>query len=287
MTTTTTPTPARSAAAPTTPARTAGSAVDAHLRFGGVLRGERIKLLSLRSTWWTLGITVVLMGLLALAQAASAEFIVEGSGDLSLHGAEFVTGGYQLGMVTVAVLGVLLVTGEYSTGMIRSTLAAVPSRLPVLAAKAVALSVVIVIVSAVSLAVSYVVTMPFLSDYDLVPSLGDSGTWQLFGGMAFFFVAVALFALGIGTLLRHTAGAITVVLAVLLLLPMILQFINLDWVQDVLGYMPLPAAMSFLTISGAFGGNEALTAWQGVAVVSAYAVAALAAGAISLRRRDA
>jgi ABC-2 type transport system permease protein len=274
----------------TTAAKSFRPAVDARLSFGGIMRGEWIKLLSLRSTWWTLGITVVVMALLALAQASSVGYLLEPPMAVpveELHGAEFVTGGYQFGMVTIAVLGALLITGEYSTGMIRSTLAAVPARLPVLAAKAIALVVVTVVVSVVSLGVAYLVAMPFLSNHDLVPAFDDSLTWQAFGGMTYFFVVAALIALGLGAVLRHTAGTITAVLGLLLLLPMILQFINIDWVQDVMQYLPLNAAMAFLGISEFFGSNESLTAWQGVAVVGAYAVVALVAGAWSLRRRDA
>ncbi|MFH5824388.1 ABC transporter permease subunit [Georgenia sp. AZ-5] len=260
------------------------------LTFAGVMRGEWIKLLSLRSTWWTLGITVAVMALLALAQAASVGFLLEDPntlGGAELHGAELVIGGYQFGMVTIAVLGALLITGEFTSGMIRSTFAAVPTRLPVLAAKALALVVVTVVVSVVSLAAAYLISMPFLGDHDLVPALDDPLTWQAFGGMAFFFVASALVALGLGAVLRHTAGTITAVLVLLMLLPMILQFVNIEWVQDALNYLPLPAAMAFLGISEFFGANDALSAWQGVAVVGAYAVVALAAGAIALRRRDA
>ncbi|PFG38802.1 ABC-2 type transport system permease protein [Georgenia soli] len=283
-TTTTSPT-----ATPARP-RDHRSTVDARLTFGGVMRGEWIKLLSLRSTWWTLGITVAVMALLALAQASSVNYLLEPPMALpvdQLHGAEFVIGGYQFGMVTIGVLGALLITGEYSTGMIRSTLAAVPARLPVLAAKAIALVVVTLVVSVVSLVAAYLVSMPFLSDHGLVPALDDPLTWQAFGGMAYFFVVAALVALGLGAVLRHTAGTITAVLGLLLLLPMILQFINIDWVQDVMQYLPLNAAMAFLGISEFFGANENLSAWQGVAVVGAYAVVALVAGAWSLRRRDA
>lgn len=261
----------------------------ARLTFLGVMKGEWIKLLSLRSTWWTMGITVAVMTLLALAMASSLDMMP--TEDLPpgvvLHGAEFVTGGYQFGTVTVAVLGALLMTGEYSTGMIRSTFAAVPSRLPVLAAKALALVVLTVVVSAASIVGGYLVTRPFLADLDLVPSLSDSLTWQAFGGMTFFFMAAAFIALGLGAVLRHTAGTITTVLGLLLLLPGVLQFVQIDWVQDLVSILPLPAAVSFLGLSGLFGTNEVLSAGQGAAVVGAWALAALIAGAVSLRRRDA
>lgn len=265
------------------------SAVHAELSFAGVVRGEWIKLLSLRSTWWTLAATVALMALIALAASASLADIV---GDAPVgaplpHGAELVTTGSQLGIVTVAVLGALLMTGEYSTGMVRSTLAAVPSRLPVLAAKGIVLTVVTVAVAVVSIAASYLVARPFLDDHGLVPALEDAQTWQVFGGTVYFFVVTALVALGIATVLRHTAGSITAVLGLLLLLPGVLQLISIDWVQDVTSMLPLPASFAFLGVSGSMGGNELLTPWQGVGVVAAYAVVTLAAGAVLLRRRDA
>src|SRR5690606_26909547 len=94
-------------------------AVSARLTFPGVMRGEWIKLLSLRSTWWTLGLSVALMTLLALGQAASLDFMAESpemaAALANMHGAEVVSGGYQFGMITIAVLGALLITGEYST----------------------------------------------------------------------------------------------------------------------------------------------------------------------------
>ncbi|MCK6212270.1 ABC transporter permease subunit [Georgenia sp. EYE_87] len=267
----------------------AASVGAARLSFLGVMRGEWIKLLSLRSTWWTMGITVAVMTLLALAQASSLQYFAEdaAAAGATLYGAEIVIGGYQFGTVTIAVLGALLMTGEYSTGMIRSTFAAVPSRLPVLVAKALVLVVLTVVVSAVSILGGYLVARPFLEDYGLVPSLGDATTWQAFGGMTFFFVAAAFIALGLGAVLRHTAGTITTVLGLLLLLPGVLQFVQIDWVQDLVAVLPLPAAVSFLGLSEVFGSNEVLTAWEGVAVVGAWAAVALVAGAVSLRRRDA
>lgn len=266
--------------------------VDVRRTVAGVLRGEWIKLLSLRSTWWVLGATVAVMTLVSFAAAMSLDVMAEdpltAPGLTQMHGAEIVSGGSQIGVVTIALLGALLITGEYSTGMIRSTLAAVPTRLPVLVAKAVALVATTVVVTVVSMAVSYLVTMPQLSRYDLVPALDDATTWQILGGTVYFLVAGALFALGVGTLLRSTAGTVTVALTVLLLLPGVLGFITLDWVETLVRHLPLPAAGAFLTPGGttALGGTE-LSAGAGIAVVAAYAVLPLVAGAVLLRRRDA
>ena len=280
-------------AAPEASAPVSRPVVAARLTFLGVLRGEWTKLLSLRSTWWVLAATVVLITGISLAVAFSLEAVATdpatAAATAALTGAEVVSGGFQLGMLTIAVLGALLITGEYSTGMIRSTLSAVPTRVPVLAAKAVVLAAVTVAVATVGIALAYVVTMPLLADLDLVPALDDGRTWQVFGGTVYFLVAAALFALGVGTLLRSSAAAITVALTVLLLLPGVLSFIGLDWVEAIVDYLPLPVSGAFLgggegSLSSA---GQGLSATTGVLVIAAYAVVPLIAGAVALRRRDA
>ncbi len=288
MTTTTQPrpaTPTTTSAGVAAPSRSATG----ELSFRGVLAGEWVKLVSLRSTWWTAALTVVVIAALGAVQSSAVDDIVRLAADLGIepHGAELVIAGFQFGMVTVAVLGALLVSGEYSTGMIRSTLVAVPSRLPVLWAKALALVALTVVVSVLSLAAATVASLPWLADAGLVPALDDAVTWQSFAGVTYFFVAVVLIALGLGAVLRHTAATVTTVLGLLLLVPGVLQFVPLEWVQDLVSVMPLPAAVAFVGTSGLQGTNEVLTAWQGVAVVGGYALLSLAAGAVCLRRRDA
>jgi len=274
------------------PVRAARPAVAARRTFGGVMRGEWIKLLSLRSTWWTLGATVAVITLIAFASASSLGSLADDprnpSGLTEIHGATIVSGGAQIGVVAIAVLGALLITGEYTTGMIRSTFAAVPTRVPVLVAKAIALVVLATAVTAVSLALSYFAAAPQLSKYGLVPALDDTQTWQVFGGTVYFLVAAALFALGVGAILRSTAGTVTVALTVLLLMPGFLGFISLDWVETIVSYLPLPAANAFLAVGGSasLGGNQ-LSAGTGLVVVAAYAVVPLVAAAVLLRRRDA
>jgi ABC-2 type transport system permease protein len=280
-------------AAPATAPALRRPATPARLTFPGVLRGEWTKLLSLRSTWWVLAATVALVTGVSLAVAYSLDAVAgdptASSGPAAPSGVEVVSGGFQLGMVTVAVLGALVITGEYSTGMIRSTFAAVPTRVPVLVAKAVVLSVLTAAVAGVGMALSYLVTMPVLGQHDLVPALDEARTWQVFGGTVYFLVAAALFALGVGTLLRSSAGAITVALTLLLLLPGVLSFISLDWVEKIVDYLPLPASGAFLgggqdSLSST---GEALSPTTGVLVIAAYALVPLIIGAVVLRRRDA
>ena len=267
------------------------SAVAAHSTFAGIMRGEWIKLLSLRSTWWALVSTAALMTLVSLAAAMSLDAMADdpimGPAIAEMHGAEVISGGFQIGMLTIAVLGALFITGEYSTGMIRSTFAAAPTRVPVLAAKAIALVVLTTAVTLVGVTLSYLVTMPQLAEYDLVPALDDPRTWRVLGGTLYFLVSAALFSLGIGTLLRSTAATVTVALTVLLLLPGILSFIGLDWVETIVSYLPLPASASFLTEGETSVRGAELSAQAGLLVIAAYAVVPLVAGAVALRRRDA
>jgi ABC-2 type transport system permease protein len=275
----------------TSHAATPPGAAQVQPTFAGVVRGEWIKLLSLRSTWWALTSTAALMTLASVAYAMSLNAIAEdpvtAPGIEQMHGAEIVASGFPFGMLIIAVLGALSITGEYSTGMIRSTFAAVPTRLPVLAAKALTLVVLAAAVALVSVTLSYLVTMAQLSQYDLVPALDDPGTWRVLGGSVYCLTAAALFSLGLGTLLRSTAATVTVALTVLLLLPGILSFVTLDWVQTIVSYLPLPASSTLLTTGTTDVPGANLSTYTSLVVVAAYAVVPIVTAAVLLRRRDA
>jgi ABC-2 type transport system ATP-binding protein len=252
---------------------------------------SRTKLLSLRSTWWALASTAAVITLVALAAAASLNAMADdpalAPGIEQMHGAEVISSGFHFGMLTIAVLGALLITGEYATGLIRSTFAAVPTRIPVLAAKALTLVVLTAAVTLVSVTLSYFLTMPRLSQYDLVPALDDPGTWRVFGGTLYSLISAALFSLGVGTLLRSTAASLTAALTVLLLLPGILSFIRLDWVETIVSYLPLPASSALLTTGAVETQGAYLSAQASLIVMAAYAVVPIAAAAVTLHRRDA
>jgi ABC-2 type transport system permease protein len=274
-----------------TPTATSPSTAEVHSTFAGILRGEWIKVLSLRSTWWALACTVALMTLASVAYAMSltamAQDPVTAPGIDQMHGADIVASGFPFGMLVIAVLGALSITGEYSTGMIRATFAAVPTRLPVLAAKTLTLVVLAAAVALLSLTLSYLVTMTQLAQHDLVPALDDPGTWRVLGGAVYCLTAAALFSLGLGTLLRSTAATITVALTVLLLLPGTLSLITLDWVQTIISYLPLPASSTLLTTGTTDAPGGGLSTSTSLVVVAAYAVIPLVAAALALRRRDA
>ncbi|WP_154795350.1 ABC transporter permease [Occultella kanbiaonis] len=264
-----------------------------HLSFGRVLRSEWIKFISLRSTVWVAVATVAVMVGFSLLMGFGMTQIVQNpesmGGEASLGGTGTVIGtsvattGYAFGQIVVAVLGVLIITGEYSTGQIKSTLTAVPTRLPVLAAKGAIVAFTSFVLGAVGVAVSVLVTTPMLSTYDLQVDLSDSASQLSLLGVPLYMTAIALFAFGVGTLLRHAAAGIASVLGMLLLLP-ILGSIQIQLIQDIAPYL-LGTAGARIIEGEQLG--AVLTPWAGFGVLMIWVVAALTAAAVLLRRRDA
>ncbi|PYG00887.1 ABC-2 type transport system permease protein [Georgenia satyanarayanai] len=267
---------------------------------GRVLRSEWIKLWSLRSTYWTIALTLLAMLMLSLLMAVAARAVASDESfapaEVGLDGLTVLGTAYGMAQLVIAVLGVLVVTGEYSTGMIRSSLTAVPTRLPVLAAKAVLVAVVSFVVGVVGIALAYVLTMPMLADAGGAAELSDPDTLRMFWGTGLYLAAVGLFGLAIGTLVRHSAGAIAVVVGILLILPTVLQVAmnGLDWLRDIYPYLPTTAGDRIITaggpgeaMSGMPGMPELLDPWVGYGVFMVYVVVALLAAALLLRRRDA
>jgi len=282
----TTITPTAPRVAPHSPATT--------LSFGGVLRSEWIKLRTLRSTVWSyLSVVVVMLGL-ALALTRTVV-----SGDEIAHGAlggggaaqagllvQSSTFGVFLAQLVVAVLGVLVITGEYSTGMARSTFIAVPKRLPALAAKAAVLFVVTYVVSLVAGIGAYFVSGAVYSGYDISASLTDPDVFMPILGAALYLALLAVFSLGVGTMVRSSAGGISIVLAFILVVPTILQMIPADWAQDIHPYL-LSMAGKNMFAPTEITGTETLTAWQDLLVVLGWVAASGTAAATLLVKRDA
>ena len=268
----------------------------AHVSFGRVLRSEWIKLTSLRSTPWTVGVTIIAMVGIALlgavSIAATANMVASGEipADAGVpdfgprDGATMVNSGWIFGQIVITVLGVLVITGEYSTGQIRSTLTAVPKRLPVLVAKALLVAVIAFITGLVSVAISYLATAPILDPHGAVPDLGDGETIRVLLGAPLYLTLVALLAFGVGAMLRHAAAGISAVLGLLLMLQLLAQFITVDWFQDIARYFPMSAG-SLITAYASDG--QQLSPWQGFGVLAIYVVIALVAAGVLLRRRDA
>ena len=266
------------------------------LSFPRVLRSEWIKLRSLRSTFWTLvSVVVLVVGFAALLSFAipSASTLASESGpraatlDLNNIVATASTFGLRFAQLVVAVLGVLAISGEFSTGMIRSSFAAVPHRFPVLAAKAIMLFVVSFVIGLVSLAASWSIAVGVMSGKGYDRGLFDASTlWSILGG-AVYLGLIAVFALGIGTIIKASAGGISAVVGVLFLLPILVQVAigllpKVTWLSDWSHYLISNNGDGMAGLA-----NGSLDPWQNVLTVVIWTAVSFVAGAILLQRRDA
>ena len=197
------------------------------------------------------------------------------------------------------MLGALVITGEYGTGMIRSTLTAVPTRLPALFGKIVVFAVVTFVVSLVSLVLAALLTAPLLAANGIKADLSDPGYWSAIVGAAGYLALSGIFATAIGTIVRSSAGAIAIVLGVVLVLPTITQIFALitmqEWVVNLNALLPSTAGSRMYTYVGdgqravdSLGlGGIVLEPWQGLLVLLAWVVGLLALASVLLERRDA
>ena len=290
--------PAHASAAPTAqaPARTAvgtaprpaGPRIRGRQTILHSLRAEWIKFWSLRSTWITSFITItltVLFGAGLTAAFGRSEQYQDMAKDM-------ITSGLTFGQVVVAVLGALIITGEYSSGQIRSSLAAVPRRGRLLLSKAVVLSVVAFLLGSVSVFLSWAISKPFIGEH--AGSLTDSQYAGHIWGSGLVFAAIALMALGIGFLLRSTAGTITVIVSLLFIITTPLQLAagKWEWIYKIIGCLPstVSEAVSdpFQRITEWGGqGAQFLTHGQAIAVVAAWALLPLIVAWFVFSRRDA
>ena len=272
-------------------ARTAFVPTGPGLSFIGLLRSESIKLWSLRSTYWTFSLVVVASIGLAVAMsfamsAATAGFDPATGAVMGVNNAQmFVlvsTTGLGLGQLIVAVLGVLSISGEYSSGMIKSTLTAVPNRLPALWAKVVVLFGFTFLVGLFSVVGSFLVATPILGAKDISASLFDVDVILPLLGNVLFLALIAVFAIGIGTIVRSSAGGIATVLGIILLLPTVVALFSMlvAWVADIVPFMLTVAGSEMIT-------PNTMESWQAFLVVLAWVVVSLGTAALLLKRRDA
>jgi ABC-2 type transport system permease protein len=252
-----------------------------------VVRSEWTKLRSLRSTWITLGAGALLTVGLSAAFGYGYHGAIQ-AGEVQPTTAEGVGAAFlalDLYALVIGVFGVLQMSGEYGSGMIRASLAAVPQRLPVLWAKALVLVVVTGVLSLVVCLASFLVSQSFAGSHGA--ALGDPGVPRAILGAAAYPVAMGLLGLGLGTIVRHTATALTVFVAALLIVPALLEAALSKSLEDkVIPYVPVVAGQAMYAL-GPGGPFKMLSAGAGGAVLAAYLIAILAGGAALLWRRDA
>lgn len=252
--------------------------------FAHTLRAEWIKFWSVRSTVWSVVSMLVLgAGLTVLVCASAAEALASGRADE--NPASFVTWGMMFAQVTAVVLGTLVVTGEYGTGLIRATLAATPHRGKVLAAKAVVLTGTLLVAGTVTAFAGYAGGNWFLAREGIGIALSDQGVLRAMFGGGLYMAGLGLLAAGVGLLVRHTAAALSIVLGVVFVAGTTVFLIPGAWGEWIGKLMPGNAG-SVITAPVSFN-PVALDPWPGFAVFAAEVAVVLAMGWFSFRRRDA
>jgi hypothetical protein len=302
MTSVSPPAPAATAPAPAPiPARRSG--------FGGLLLAEWTKIRSVRSTVWTLIIFVIVsLGLTTLFTWLTLNALNNGRNGARSSGivtdpVSFILGtGLGLGQLAICVLGVLVITSEYSTGAIRSALLAVPRRYPVMLAKGLVFAALVIVVGEIVAFLSFFIGKALVNGHavtlhgheagrvitvhhTITVSLSQPGVLQAVVGSGLYLTVLGLFALAIGGLIRHSAGAITAVIGMVLVIFPLAGLLPSSWGAHVHAYLPTIAGQLITQDKPAAG--QLLSAWQGFGVFCAWTVLLLAAAIFLLQKRDA
>ena len=256
--------------------------------FADALRSEFTKIRSTRSTYWTLfALIVVCIGIDALACAGTATH-PQGISPAGFDGTQQSLAGLYVGQLVIAALGALTITSEYSTGMIRTSLAVQPRRGVVFAAKGVVFAVVTLIVGLITSFGSFFVGQAILSSghAHLSATLGQPNVLRAVIGGALFLTACGMLAYGLGAVLRHTAAAISAAIGLLFVLTVLVQFLPQSWQDNVDKWMPALAGGQIWTTKVIPGAHQ-FPAWGGFAVLAGWAAVAIIAGLVLFRTRDA
>lgn len=272
-------------ALPTTPPR---SGFRGEVTQARVMRSEWTKLWSLRSTRWSLAAAVFAMVVLAIGIATvqmSRWTSLPAHDRLTFSSIDNGVGGYHLAQLAIGVLGVLVISGEYSTGMIRSSLMAVPKRLPVLWAKLGVFSAVTFVLMLVSSFVAFFAVQAIVTQHHQQHSIGDPTALRAVVGTALFLTVVGALGMGLGALIRNTAGGIAAFVGLLFVLPGITALLPHSVADSVNPYLPLNAG--FTVATSRFEDSHHLSPWGGFAVFCAYTVIIIGVAAVRLVRRDA
>jgi ABC-2 type transport system permease protein len=255
--------------------------------FGDVLRSEWVKLRSVRSTFWALTVTVVLgVALGAVISAATAHgyprFSVSEKQSWDPTGVS--QAGVAIAQLAIVVLGVLFISSEYSSGMIRTSLIAVPKRGWVLAAKALVFAVVTFVVGEVTCFAAFFVGQALISGHAPRAALGDPGVARAVVGGGLYLAALAVLSVAAGALLRHPAAGIAAVMAVALVLPLIAQALPDSWRNPVTEFWPTQAGSQ---ITSVYHSAHTLQPWPGFGVMCLFVAIVYAMAWTLLDRRDA
>jgi ABC-2 type transport system permease protein len=267
---------------------TSPTAVRGRVTQGRVVRSEWTKLWSLRSTRWSLLAAVVSMaglGILISAVQMGRWSSLSPHDRAAFDSIDVGVGGYHLAQLAIGVLGVLVISGEYSTGMIRSSLMAVPKRLPVLWAKLGVFSAVTFVLMLAAAFVSFFGVQAIVTSHHVQHSLGDPHALRAVVGTALFLTVLGVLGVGLGALIRNTAGGISAFVGLLFVLPGITALLPASTADAISPYLPLNAGTTVATST--FDNPHHLSTWGGFAVFCGYAAVIVVAAAVQMARRDA
>jgi ABC-type transport system involved in multi-copper enzyme maturation permease subunit len=278
------------AATPAIPAPAAGQA-SRRVGFSHLTATEWTKIRSVRSTVWTLIIFVVVsLGLTGLITWLTIRSLNSGqaernSGGIAGDPVNFILStGLGLGQLAICVLGVLVITSEYSSGTIRASLLAMPRRFPMLIAKALVFGALVFVIGEAVAFGSFFIGAAIVHSHFPV-SLSQPGVTRAVIGSGLYLTVLGLFALAIGSLIRHTAGAVTTVIGLVLVIFNLTALLPGSWGAHIHAYMPTVAGL--LITQDKRQAGQLLTPWQGFGVFCAWTALLLIVGAYLLKRRDA
>lgn len=249
-----------------------------------ILRSEFCKLRSVRSTYWTLFAAVAFNIGFAALEAIFLPGRLSTQDKATLDGVRVSLGGSHLSQIAIGVLGVLVITSEYTTGMIRVTLSAVPRRRLLLGAKAIVFASTALIVGIAASFAAYFVFQALLTGDSLRSSVGDPGVARALIGGGLYLAILGLFGLGLGAIIRSSAGAIAALFTLLFVPQILVELLPQSWKTTIGRYVPMEAGSQIFSQHHEAG---SLGPWSGLAVFCFYAALALVVGFVLIDRRDA
>jgi ABC-2 type transport system permease protein len=285
----------------------------------GVIASEFTKLRSVRSTYWTIGaLIIVSVGIAAIVGFGIAASIHSQPWNKAGTDATQASLGafFELGQLIIAVIGAMIITSEYSTGMIRTSLTAMPRRGTVYLGKLIVLTAVTLVISLVTSFIAFFVGQAAMSGSGVSASLfhsitipdsaqvsqtGNGPTSYVFQGTdlisagtvltavvgtALFVTVVALIAFGLGAIIRHTAGAITSTIGLMFVLSIVIQLLPNSWRWDTMRFFP-DAAGRVISVTVGAGDPHLWSAWPQFLVTVIWAAVLVAIGGYLFRKRDA
>lgn len=256
----------------------------------GAIRSEFTKIRSVRSTYWTLlALIVVTIGVGALGSwgAASHWSQMSPADRASFDPTQQSLFGLILGQLIIAVLGALAITSEFTTGMIRTSLAVLPRRGTMIAAKGIVFTAVALVTGLVSSFAAFFLGQALMSGKHINATISQPHVLSSVIGGGLFLTVCGMLAFGLGLMIRHTAGAITAAVGLLFVLFIMVNFLPQSWQDGIDRWLPFNAGSGVWRSQADAAANHLFAPWTGFAVFAGYAVIAIAAGLILFRKRNA